>query len=148
MLLIFLDVRLEKLNEWVVLEVFWLSGLFVIEVMLVVGIWWLFRVIRLKLLLKLWIVILEFLLFIWLMDILVICCSDLVRLVFGNLFMFLVEMVLIILVDWCFMFIDCDRLLWMLCILIFLIVFVCCVWMFVVIIIYSVLDIVVVSLFL
>lgn len=69
-------------------------------------IWWLFINMVLNCGLKLCMVISWFLLFEWLIDMLVICCSDLVKLVLGKLLMFFVLMVLIMLVELCLIFID------------------------------------------
>lgn len=104
--LIFLVDRFFRLYEWV---------------KLVFGIWWLFSVIRLNLGLKLCMVIWLFLLLLWLMVIFGICISDLVRLEFGNLFIFFVEIVFIIFGVLCFRFMVCNKLLWIFCILMILI---------------------------
>lgn len=66
----------------------------------------LLRVIMLKFGLKFCVVIWLFLLLFLFIEILVICWSDLVRLVFGNLLMFFVEMVFIMLVEFCLIFMD------------------------------------------
>lgn len=77
---------------------------------------------RLYLGLKLWMVMVEFLLLEWLIDMLVMCCSDFVRLVLGNLLIFLDEIVLMMFWLLCFRLIEVCSEVWMLVMMMLLVV--------------------------
>lgn len=90
---------------FMILEVSVLKLNLCLSLLVVMGL--LFSRIWLNLGLKFFIVINCFLFFVWLIDILEICCSVLVKFWLGNLFIFIDWMVLIIMFVLCLMLIDC-----------------------------------------